>query len=108
MINPICKSNSTGFHSDWNTKSDRKGRDILKFIYEKTVSNGVVTNQDIEKKFGLKKQQVSYYVKNLREDGLITTDNGLYNPQTGTTNYRYNTIKLTQQGQMEAKFTRNK
>ena len=91
-----------------NTKSDRKGRDILKFIYEKTVNNGVVTNQDIEKKFGLKKQQVSYYVKNLREDGLITTDNGLYNPQTGATNYRYNTIKLTQQGQMEAKFTRNK
>lgn len=90
-----------------NTKSDKKGRDILKFIYEKTVNNGTVTNQDIETRFDLKKQQVSYYVKNLREDGLITTENGRYDPATNTTNYRYNTIRLTQQGQMEAKFTRN-
>ena len=90
-----------------HTKSDKKGRDILKFIYEGTLNNGNVTNQDIEKEFRLSKQQVSYYVRNLREDGLITTDNGLYNPETGTTNYRFNTIKLTQQGHMEAKFTRN-
>ncbi len=89
------------------TKSDKKGRVILRYIYEGTLDNGVITNQDIEKKFGLSKQQVSYYVRNLREDGLITTENGVYNPVTKTTNYRYNCIKLTQQGHMEAKFTRN-
>ena len=90
-----------------NTKSDKKGRNILKYIYEKTSNNGTVTNNDIVERFNLNKQQVSYYVKNLREDGLITTDNGLYDPVSKTTNYRFNTIKLTQQGLMEAKFTRN-
>ena len=34
-----------------NSKSDKKGRDILKFIYEKTINNGTITNQDIEIKF---------------------------------------------------------
>ncbi len=90
-----------------NSKSDKKGRDILKYIYEKTINNGTVTNQDIENRFDLKKQQVSYYIKNLRENGLITIENGLYDPVKKTTNYRFNSIKLTQQGHMEAKFTRN-
>lgn len=90
-----------------NTKSDKKGRTILKFIYEKTVNNGTVTNQDIEHKFDLTKQQVSYYVKNMRDDSLITTNSGAYDPSSKTTNYRFNTIKLTQQGRMEALFTRN-
>ena len=90
-----------------NSKSDKKGRDILKYIYEKTINNGTVTNQDIEIKFNLKKQQVSYYIKNLRENGLITIENGIYDPVKDTTNYRFNSIKLTQQGHMEARFTRN-
>lgn len=89
-----------------NTKSDKKGRDILKFIYEKTLNNGTVSNQDIEEKFGMKKQQVSYYIKNLRESGLITTDSGVFDVEKQTINYRYNSIRLTQQGQMEAKFTK--
>ena len=88
-------------------KSDRKSRDILKFIFEESHSRCAVTNQDIENRFGLKKQQVSYYIKNLREDGLITVENGYYDPVHKTTNYRYNSIKLTQQGMMEARFTRN-
>ena len=89
-----------------NTKSDKKGRDILKFIYERTLNNGTVSNQDIETEFGMKKQQVSYYIKNLRESGLITTDLGVFDVEKQAMNYRYNSIKLTQQGQMEAKFTK--
>lgn len=89
-----------------NTKSDKKGREILKFIYEKTLNNGTVSNQDIEVVFGMKKQQVSYYIKNLRESGLITTDPGVFDVEKQTMNYRYNSIRLTQQGQMEAKFTK--
>jgi len=90
-----------------NTKSDNKGRVILKFIYEKTLNNGTVTNSDIESRFDLSKQQVSYYIRNLRESGLIIVDNGLYDDVKKITNYRFNTIRLTQQGHMEAKFTRN-
>ena len=87
-------------------KADRKEREILRFIFEES-SNGTISNSSIEKRFGMSKQQVSYYVKNLRADGLITTESGRCDPETGSTNYRFNTIKLTQQGMMEARFTRN-
>lgn len=90
-----------------NTKSDKKGWEILKFIYNKTLNNGIVSNQDIEAEFGLKKQQVSYYIKNLRESGLITTDSGVFDVEKQAMNYRFNSIRITQQGQMEAKFTKS-
>lgn len=90
-----------------NSKSDKKGRLILKFIYEQTIDvKKHITNSDIETKFDLSKQQVSYYVKNLLSDGLIVVDRGLPD-DNGNKNCRQNDIRLTQQGQMEAKFIRN-
>lgn len=90
-----------------NTKFDKKGRAILKFIYEKTLNNGSVSNSDIETEFALTKQQVSYYIRNLREEALIDTDVGVYDPEKKITNYRRHSIKLTQQGQMMARFTKS-
>lgn len=89
------------------SKTGRKARKILGFIYERTSNHGTVTNQDILVRFGMNKQQVSYYIRNLRDDGLITVDSGLLDSESGKTNYRYNDIRLTQQGFMEAKFTRD-
>ena len=90
-----------------NSKTDKKGRLILKYIYEQTIDvRKHISNSDIEEKFDLSKQQVSYYVKNLLNDGLITVDRGLPDGK-GNVNSRQNDIRLTQQGQMEAKFIRN-
>lgn len=89
------------------SKTGRKARKILGFIYEKTSNRGTVTNQDIQVKFAMNKQQVSYYIRNLRDDGLIIVGSGLQDSESGKTNYRYNDIRLTQQGFMEAKFTRD-
>ena len=99
----VCRrySDYTSFKSDW------KGREVLRYIYERTLNNGCVSNQDIENRFKMKKQQVSYYIKNLRESGLIVTDIGLYDHEKKVVNYRHNSIRLTQQGQMEAKFIRD-
>lgn len=88
-------------------RTGRTARKILGFIYERTANRGTVSNQDIEAEFGMTKQQVSYYIRNLRGDGLITVDSGLQDPESGRTNYRFNSIRLTQQGFMEAKFTRD-
>ena len=83
-----------------------KGKAILRFILERTSKEGIVSNRDIETEFGMKKQQVSYYVRNLRESGLITTDSGVFDVEKNTMNYRFNSIRLTDKGRMEAGFLR--
>ncbi|MBR6038425.1 MAG: hypothetical protein IKP53_06845, partial [Candidatus Methanomethylophilaceae archaeon] len=88
-------------------RSDKKGREILRFIYGRTLNGGNVSSQDIESEFDMKKQQVSYYVRNLREEGLIVTEMGIYDPKKKAKDFRHNSIKLTQQGQMEARFVRD-
>ena len=88
------------------SKTEKKFRTILNFIQEETSANKVVTSTKICDKFGFTKQQVAYYIKNMREDGMITVSNGI--EDNGKMNYSFNSIKLTQQGQMIAKFTRNK
>ena len=88
-------------------RSDKKGREILRFVYGRTLNGGSVSSQDIESEFGMKKQQVSYYIRNLREEGLIVTEMGIYDPIKKAKDFRHNSIKLTQQGQMEARFVRD-
>lgn len=87
-------------------KAEKKTREILRFIYERTAGGESITSGDIEERFGMKKQQVSYYIRNLKTDQLISTEDGMYDERTGKTNYRYKPIRLTQQGMMEARFVR--
>lgn len=89
-----------------NSRSDRKAREILRYVYSETSAGRTVTNSGIAERFGLSKQQVSYYVSNMRGDGLITAERGA--DEGGRRNFRYNSVRLTQQGVMEAKFARNK
>ena len=83
-----------------------KGESILRFIHERTLNGGSVSNRDIETEFGMKKQQVSYYVRDLRESGLITTDSGVFDIERNTMNYRFNSIRLTEKGLTEVRFQR--
>ena len=54
----------------------------------------------------MKKQQVSYYVRILRESGLITTDSGVFDIERNTINYRFNSIRLTEKGLTEVRSQR--
>ena len=83
-----------------------KGKAILRFIHERTSDEGSVSNRDIETEFGMKKQQVSYYVRILRESGLITTDSGVFDIERNTINYRFNSIRLTEKGLTEVRSQR--
>lgn len=87
------------------SKTDKKSRAILNYILEETSVEKTVTSSQICEKFHFSKQNVAYYIRNLREEGLVEVVNGL--EENGKINYSYNTLKLTQQGQMIAKFTRN-
>lgn len=84
---------------------NKKWIEILRFIYNGTMNNGTVTNTDIKNRFEMSSNQVSYYVRVFRQKGLITTSNGVEDNNKETVNYRYNSIKLTQQGMMIAKFS---
>ncbi len=88
------------------SKTEKKSRAILNFILEETSAGEVVTNTKICERFGFTKQQVAYYIKNMREDGAINVINGI--ESNGRMNYSFNSIELTQQGHMIAKFTRNR
>jgi len=88
-----------------NETTNKKWNEILRFIYRKTVNNGFVTNTDIKNEFKMSDNQVSYYIRVFRNKGLITTSNGVCDPNSQSINYRFNNIKLTQQGMMIAKFS---
>lgn len=77
-----------------------KTKEILQYIHQQS-SKGPVSNTEIIDKFNIDKQNSSYHLKKLENEGLIQITKES-RTQTGKIDNRRNTISLTDQGKMVA------
>ena len=75
-------------------------KDVLKFIYEEDCNGSIITNSTISNHFGRVKQNISYHVKRLKDEGLITAERGVI--EDGKVLNNLVSLNLTDQGRLIA------